>query len=604
MAPLQRNEVPDEQVWNLNDIFATEADFERAIQEMDTDLMKLHSNLSSFCETDEKLFDFLTQRDAILALGSRIKSYATLQFSEDGTNPDNQRRFAKARRVQQRMAEVLDAFRDALLQQPETRLQAFASSSGPLETYQLYLKDLVTSRAHMLTPAAEAALTAVGETLHAPSTWYRTVTGADMSFESVPDERGESFSVTTFSVMIRSETSYDDAFRKRAYESLATGFRPYHNTLASALSTEIGRNVAMAKLRGYQSTTEMLLKQSIEPPFPADNVPVSFFERVPRLILQELAPHMQRYARLRSRVFGKAKLDPWDLKAPVLNTSEQPVPFSEAQRLITGAAETMGKAYQGYIERAFRERWIYRGDNIGNLQGAFCDPVPGVHAYVFSPYHNIAYDVFILAHELGHAVHGMFFLEEQGAQNQMSSLLFVESPSTFNEHLLAKYMRETGTEDQHLLVNCLQLLTFHHNFVTHLIEAELLRRLYTMADAGEPITARVLDQTQLAILQEFWGDTVTLDAFSAMTWMRQAHYYSGLYPYNYSVGLTGSTVLAQRLEQGEDVSEVWIRALRLGGRLHGLDLFRAAGIEMDADEPYHNAVSYVGRLIGELEAAL
>lgn len=604
MAAMKRSEIPHEQVWSVESIFADEAAFDAAIQQLNSDITALHQHKDTLTQGEEQLASFLKARDGVLAAMDRIFGYAFLKFSEDGTDAANQALFGRAMRVAQAVEEELTDLRDALMTVPAERLEQYANADGPAATYRLYLTELVANRPHLLDPKAEAALAAMGEALGAPSNWYRTVTGADMRYQPVPDEEGKEFAVSTFGFMFRVETSTDLEFRRRAYESLTNGYRPYHNTLGVSLATEIKRNVAMAKLRGYSSTAEMLLNAGDATGRPSDSVPVSFFERVPGVILKELAPHMQRYARLRSRVWGIDKLSFADTKAPVLKDANRRVTWDEVQHLISSSVEVMGSEYKGIVERAFRERWIYRGENIGNLQGAYCDWIPDVHAYVFAPFHGIAYDMFMTTHELGHAVHGTYAYANQVQQNRSSSRLFVEAPSTFNEHLLAHYLRQTGGEETRLQTNCLQLFTFHHNFVTHLIEGELLRRLYLLADAGEPITASVLDRVQLEILGEFWGDTVELDEGAAMTWMRQAHYYSGLYPYTYSVGLTASTVLAQRLAAGEDIAETWINVLKQGGRVHALDLFRQAGIEMDSEQPYKEAVAYVGRLVDELEAGL
>lgn len=600
LAVMQRSDVPAEQVWDLTGIFPNEQSFDEAVRNLGLAVTALGEHEHALGNSESELLAFLRARDYVLEQAARVSSYAHLKFSEDGGDGHNQELVGRARAAVQQVEERLTHFLHIYLALPEAELQRFASSTGELSVYRQYLLGLLDTRKHKLTPDAEAALAAVGETLGAPQNLYRTTTGADLRCGTVPDEEGGEFLVTPFSIMVRAETSFDGDFRKRAYDALIAGLKPYHNTLAVSLATEIKTNVSLAKLRGYESTVDMLLSENSVMGSPADNVPVSFFERVPGVILKELAPHMQRYARLRAKVWGVSKLRFCDVKAPVVNTSAEKIPFSKVEQIIPEAVSVMGDAYRELTERAFREKWIYRGDNAGALQGAYCNPVPKAHPYVFDPYHGILYDMFTLVHELGHAAHGVYMHAAQVQQNRMSSRLFVEAPSTFNEHLLGRYLRQTGSAETRLRTASAQLFTFHHNFVTHLIEGELLRRLYHLADAGTTITTAVLDRTQLKILSEFWGDTVELDDAAGWTWMRQAHYYSGVYPYSYSVGLTASTALAVRLERGEDLAKMWTDVLKMGGSGHALDLFRAAGIEMDSDQPYREAVGYVGRLIDEL----
>ncbi len=113
------------------------------------------------------------------------------------------------------------------------------------------------------------------------------------------------------------------------------------------------------------------------------------------------------------------------------------------------------------------------------------------------------------------------------------------------------------------------LMTYHHNFVRHLIEGELQRRIYRLAEQGLTITAATLSRVQGGeILEEFWGgDTVEIDDGGArLTWMRQPHYYRGLYPYSYSAGLTIGTAVAQAiLEEGRPAADRWLDVLKGGG---------------------------------------
>ena len=146
------------------------------------------------------------------------------------------------------------------------------------------------------------------------------------------------------------------------------------------------------------------------------------------------------------------------------------------------------------------------------------------------------------------------------------------------------------------------LETYYHNYVTHMLEAELQRRVYRLAEQGQPITANLLCDLKGSILQEFWGDDVVIDEGATLTWMRQPHYYMGLYPFTYSAGLTISTVCAEQIyTEGQPAIDRWLSALRAGGTLKPLELAELAGVNMASPEPIRQAVAYVGSLITELE---
>ena len=212
---------------------------------------------------------------------------------------------------------------------------------------------------------------------------------------------------------------------------------------------------------------------------------------------------------------------------------------------------------------------------------------------------------FTLAHELGHAGHFALAGKHQRYVNIRPSLYFVEAPSTMNERILAHHLLARAEDPRMRRWVILQSLeTYYHNYVTHMLEAELQRRVYKLAEQGRPITANLLCDLKGSVLDEFWGGEVVIDEGATLTWMRQPHYYMGLYPYTYSAGLTVSTVCAQRFEEeGPAAVERWLEALRAGGTLRPLEITKLAGVDMEKPDPIKGAVAYVGSLIQELEAS-
>jgi len=195
--------------------------------------------------------------------------------------------------------------------------------------------------------------------------------------------------------------------------------------------------------------------------------------------------------------------------------------------------------------------------------------------------------------------------QHQRRANTDPAMPFVEAPSIMNEVLLARHILARSTDPRMRRWVLTQVLgTYHHNFVTHLLEAELQRQVYRLAEGGQPVTAALLNERKRAILQGFWGDTVEIDDGAAMTWMRQPHYYLGLYPYTYSVGLVAATALAEKSNrEGDAVLAQWLDVLRAGGTQPPLELMRRVGIDLSSVQPIRDAVAYVGRMVNELEAS-
>ena len=370
----------------------------------------------------------------------------------------------------------------------------------------------------------------------------------------------------------------------------------YQNTIAAVYETEVKKQVSLSRLRGYESVTHMLLKPQ--------NVTLDMYHNQLDVIKNELRPHMRRYARLKKRVLGLDQMRFCDLQAPLDHEFQPKTSFAEARSMIIEALRVMGPEYVQVMETALTGRWVDLADNIGKSTGAFCSSPYGVHPYVLRTWTDTMRDVFTLAHELGHAGHFYFANKHQRIMNVRPSRYFIEAPSTMNEMLLAQHLlsKTNDSKMKRWVIN--QLMgTYYHNFVTHLLEGEYQRRVYQMAEQGAALTASVLSEQTREVLSEFWGDEAELDEGASLTWMRQPHYYMGLYPYTYSAGLVASTLVSQMIKkEGQPAVDRWLNVLKAGGTMKPLDLLKEAGVDMSTDEPIRRAVAYVGSLVDELEA--
>ncbi len=331
-------------------------------------------------------------------------------------------------------------------------------------------------------------------------------------------------------------------------------------------------------------------------------VNTEIYHNIHDVILTELAPHMRKYAQLRKRVLGLEKMLYCDIEAPLDPSFNPETTYEEACELLLASLKVLGPEYAQIMEDGLSNRWVDRADNLGKRTGAFCNSVYGVHPYISMSWGNRMRNALTLAHELGHAGQGVLAQRYQRLANTRPTMFFIEAPSTINELLVADHILANSKSKEMRRWLIMQLLmTYHHNFVRHLIEGELQRRTYTLAEQGQPITATVLNKVQGEILEEFWGGEVVIDEGAKMVWMRQAHYYRGLYPYTYAAGLTVGTAVARAIQaDGAPVAARWIEVLKAGGTLKPLELAKLAGVDMTIKKPIQDAVAYVGWLVDEV----
>lgn len=599
-----RSEVPAEETWNLEELYTDEAEFEAGLTKAEEDQATFVKRIEAGVNRSEDLLELIQMQDGLISDVLNLTAYASSKFAEDGSNSNNQARQGRVSLFMGGFITAKAAFAAKIRSIAPEVLTDWLASSDALGAYQPFLTEKQSGLEHRLSDEVEAVLAQYSSFAQTPEKIYSAALGADMSFQPVLDSDGNEVSVTPFYMLMSIETSRDTELRHRAYQSLTDGLRPYQNVLAAGLGAHIQRQVSESKLRGYPSVFHMLQASTTDGVMPnaSNEVNPEHFFMVQDVMFRELAPHMRRYMNLRTKVLGLETPLLCDVKAPLQSLHGERIPYGQARELILSAAKPLGDEYARILNRAFDERWVYRARNAGNWNGAFCG-FSGNHPYVFSPFGEGLYDTFILGHELGHAVHLDLSSTHQLPSNRSFSSLFVETPSTLMEHMLARHLREiTNDQDTLRRVNMLQLFTFHHNFVTHQTEAEILRRLYQTADSGKPLSTATFCEISRTVNQEFWGDTVKLDEGADLYWMRQPHYYMGIYPYTYAVGLVGSTVLARRIAQeGDSLLQAWIEVLTSGATRPPLELYKMVGIDMASPEPYREAIEHVGKLVEELE---
>ncbi|WP_259416596.1 oligoendopeptidase F [Bacillus toyonensis] len=592
---LIRAEVPTELTWDLSDLYKSDVEWHTALNVLENDIQKLDAFKGRLHTNSTTLLNCLLIEEELLMKLTKLSSYANLKESADRTDPVIQANSSKVSALGTKVHTALSFIHNEILSFEEGMIEKYLIEEIKLSPFRKSLLEVLSKRQHTLSPETEEALAALGEVHSSPYKIYGMTKLADMDFNPIQDEQGNEFPLSFALFESNYEFSPSAYIRRKAYESFVSTLKRYKNTVATTYATEVKKQVTLSRLRKYESVTHMLLEPQ--------KVPLEMYNNQLDIIYKELAPHMRRFADLKKKVLGLDQMLFCDLHAPIDPEFNPAITYEEAGKLIQDSLKVLGDEYSSIIEKGFKERWVDLADNVGKSTGAFCSSPYGSHPYILITWQNTMRGCFTLAHEFGHAGHFYLANKNQRIMNVRPSMYFVEAPSTMNELLLAQHLLATTNDKRMRRWVILQLLgTYYHNFVTHLLEGEYQRRVYTLAEEGQALTAKSLTEIKTNVLSTFWGDSVEIDEGAGLTWMRQPHYYMGLYSYTYSAGLTASTAVAQMIkEEGQPAVDRWLDVLRAGGTMKPLELMKHAGVDMSKPDAIRKAVSYVGSLIDELE---
>ena len=127
--------------------------------------------------------------------------------------------------------------------------------------------------------------------------------------------------------------------------------------------------------------------------------------------------------------------------------------------------------------------------------------------------------------------------------------------------------------------------------------------MYELIDAGKSFDAAKLSDIKRSVLQKFWGEAVEINPGAELTWMRQSHYYMGLYSYTYSAGLTIATQAFLRVkEEGQPAVKDWLKFLALGDQLVPAEAAAVAGVDITTSKPLDDTIHYLDETVDRIIA--
>lgn len=581
-----------EETWDLRTLFPTKDAYEQALSAVQQQAKSFADSFEGTIADEQTaihaLDDYLQLQEQLVLLAS----YAELAASVDLTNDEAQMVESRFFTIEAKIASMTSFVMSEL---SELSVEVLREAGKTAEHFEVLFEKIIEEKPYQLHPQAEKTLAALSSALQAPYSLYHTTKLADMRF---PDftANGEKHPLSYVSFEGKWESEPDTVTRRAAFEAFSAKLRDYEQTTAKTYDMHIQTEKTIADLRGYKSVIDYLLKDQ--------DVSRDLYNRQIDVIMEELAPHMRKYAKLLQKIYQLDEMTFADLKIPVDPLYEPEITIEQSKMYIDEALAVMGEEYSRMVSDAYNNRWIDFAQNEGKSTGAFCASPYGSNSFILISWTGSMEDVFVLAHELGHAGHFYYANRTQNLFNSEASLYFIEAPSTMNEMLVANHLLKNSDDPKfkRWVLSSIVSRTYYHNFVTHLLEAAFQRDVYELVDRGENVNAAVLNELKRKTLEKFWGSSITLNDGAELTWMRQPHYYMGLYPYTYSAGLTISTEMAQRIAaEGETAVNEWIGVLSAGGSKKPEILAKMAGIDITTDEPLRNTIAYIGSLIDEIE---
>lgn len=587
---LNRNEVDVTLTWDLTSLFESKEKMLEVLEETITLGNSLQKSFQGKLNDVQTIVACLNEWIIVLKNADQIATYVSLNLSTDQTNSEATMLNAQVSSSLAKLFGQLTFIESELAKADDKLLHEVIAKS---KEYKSFIEDVMRHKAHRLHPEVEATLSLLSPVLDAFYPIYNQSKLADLKFKNFEANNKEhALSFVLFENELEFETDHD--VRHNAFLSFSHQLSQYQHTMAATYQAHIEKEKILADARKFDSVFDALLFDQ--------KVNKDMYNRQIDIIMEELSPVMQKYARLIKDIYKLDTMTFADLKLPIDPDFEPHISVEQAKETILEGLAPLGKQYTDMVNQAFDHRWIDFVQNTGKSTGAFCSSPYGAHPYILINWTTRMRECFVLAHELGHAGHFFNTHQHQNILDSNPSLYFIEAPSTMNELLVAQSLKNKSSDlrMKRWILATMISRTYYHNFVTHLLEAAYQREVYKIIDAGGSVVASTLSDITLDVIKRFWGDAVEVQDEAKYTWMRQPHYYMGLYSYTYSAGLTLATAASKLIQEDPSMIEQWKKALQAGGTLTPLELGKLVNIDLSTDKPLKDTIKTINDMIDEM----
>lgn len=595
-----RSQIEAKYTWNLADIYASDAEWTKAKDEMLSRIPSLESYKGKLSSSSNTLLEYLNAYFDFNKLYSRVYSYASMKSDEDLGNTGYQSMMQILRQNEPVMSAAISFVEPELLTAGKEKIDGFIKENKGLAIYKMYLDEIFRQQKHLLSEKEEKIMAQASALLGAPYNIFSVFLNNDLPFPDVVLSNGDTVLINIAGYN-KYRASSVKADRELVFHTFWSTMKKFETTLSEQLLAGVNTDIFVARARNYESALDAAVDRY--------NVPASVYHSLIENVNKNL-PVFHRYLNIRKRMLKVDTLKYSDIYAPMVKDVDLEYSYDEARDIIIKALLPLGTGYQQIVTKAFNDRWLDVYPTTGKRSGAYSNgSVYDVHPYMLLNYQGQYNDVSTTAHELGHTMQSYLSNKNQPYPLADYPIFTAEVASTFNEVLLNDYLVKSIKDNN---VRLSLLMNNLDNFKSTLFRqtqfAEFELAIHELAEAGEPLTSDVLNNKYGEIIRKYYGHdqgVCKIDELYNNEWSFIPHFYYNFYVYQYATSFTASMALAENIIKGDAASQQkYLAFLSAGGSKYPIDLLKDAGVDMTSDVPFTKTIRMMTQIMDEVEGIL
>lgn len=586
--PLLRDNVPENEKWDLSGLFKSQEEFEKECAETEAALKLFDRFLKNL--TRDTVYDCLELLSSVSRKFEKLYVYASLKSDENTADSFYQALKEKMSMLSVKFSGATSFITPNIAKFPMKTLKELQNNPEK-PNFSTYFESIIREKKHILSAKEEKLLAETGNFSGDFKLIFNMFDNADIRFPEIDDGLGGKVELChgAYSVLMQNKSQ---SVRKNAFETYYKSYKDMINTLASTYAGSVKKDCAYAKIRGYKSA----LSRSLE----SDSVNIKVYDNLIRAVKRG-TPAVHRYVRLRKKALKLKELHMYDMYVPITKEYKLEISYDEAYELVKLALKPLGKDYIELLEKARNGRWIDVRETKNKRSGAYSWGCYDSNPVVLLNYQPTAHDVFTIAHELGHAIHSYMSNKNQCYEKAGYEIFVAEVASTVNEVLTIKHLLKTADGEERKFLLSYYLDMMRTTLFRQAMFAEFEKYTHAEIEDGRPLTAESMSNAYYELNKRYYGSGVIHDDDIRYEWSRIPHFYNAFYVYKYSTGITAAINIVKKIESSDEFVKKYFELLSAGGSLRPLEILKLADVDLTSRTPFDVAVKEFEEVLAELK---
>jgi len=557
---------------NLKELYKSDKEFEKALNKVKSKIKTYAKFEGHLFDSPAVLYDFLEFDTNFSIELERLYIYAHINNDLDLTNETYQKYLGQVLNILNEVGEISSFVVPQLLEKDYKLFCDYAKKDDRLNKYKLNIKKIYRAKKYIKSKEEEKLISILTASYSKPESISELLINTDLDYPEIEDENKNMVKLTNSNYSTFLESSVRRV-RKSAFDALYDEIKAHENTFAEILATEILNNNKLAKIRNFKSAREYSLYQN--------EVRNDIYDNLINGVSKNL-PKFYKYYDLKKEILKIDDFHIYDTYANITKDYDKKYFLIEAKDIILKSLSVLGDTYVSDLKKAFAENWIDSRVIKNKRDGGYCTCAYSTHPYIVVNYEKKLNDVSTLAHELGHAMHYYYSMQNNTYQDYGYSIFVAEVASQVNEIILTDYLLKTSTdssEKKYLLDLILQ--RFKSTIIRQTMFAEFEDILHQKGANGEVLTKDLITSSYYKLNEKYFGPNVSVDDKIKYEVFRIPHFYYNFYVYQYATGYAAAMKIATDIiNKKEGALENYLKFLKLGSTKDPVSSLKVAGVDM------------------------